>query len=60
MSRLENHLDGNVKEGGGGIETACAWMDANEEELKVLKNVPIEMADTSSGRYEAEQKRNVA
>ena len=35
-------------------------MDANEEELKVLKNVPIEMADTSSGRYEAEQKRNVA
>jgi hypothetical protein len=38
---------------------ACALTDANEEELKALKNAPIKKADTSYGRYEAEQKRNV-
>ena len=47
-----------VKE-GGGVETACLWMDAIKEELEVLKNAPIEMADTAYGRYETEQKRNV-
>ena len=35
------------------------WTDANEEELEVLKNAPIEMAGTSYGCYEAKQKRNV-
>ena len=48
-----------IVEEGGGVETACLWTDANEEELEALKNAPIEMADTSYGRYEAEQKRNV-
>ena len=35
-----------VKEGSGGVETACVWIDANEEELEALKNAPIKMADT--------------
>jgi hypothetical protein len=48
-----------IVEEGGGVKTAYSWMDANEEELEALKNAPIEMADTSYGRYEAEQKRNV-
>ena len=48
-----------VKEGSGGVETACAWMDTKEEELKAPKNEPIKMVDTSYGRFEAEQKRNV-
>ena len=48
-----------VEEGGGGDETACAWTDADEDELEALKNAPIKMADTSYGSYEAKQERNV-
>ena len=49
----------SVKGGGGGVKTACGWKDANEEELKALKNAPFEMVDTSYGCYEAKQQRNV-
>ena len=48
-----------IDEGGGGVEMACAWKDANKEELKTLKHAPIEMVNTFYGRYEAKQKRNV-
>jgi hypothetical protein len=47
-----------VKEGGGGVNTACTWMDNDKEELKALKNVLIKMVDTSYGGYKAKQKRN--
>ena len=59
IRRRGGHSTKKVEEGGGGVETACAWTDADEEELEALKNAPIEMADTSYGHYKAEQKRNV-
>jgi hypothetical protein len=34
------------------------WTDANEEGLVALRNAPIEMADTSYGRFLATQKRD--
>jgi hypothetical protein len=34
------------------------WTDADEAVLVVLRNVPIEMADTSYGRFLATQKRD--
>jgi hypothetical protein len=34
------------------------WTDANETGLMVLRNAPIEMADTSYGRFLATQKRD--
>ena len=34
------------------------WMDAAEERLVALRNVPIDMADTSYGRFLATQKRD--
>ncbi len=43
---------------GGGEEEDNAWMDANEVGLVALKNAPIEMADTSYGRFLAAQKRD--
>ena len=36
------------------------WTDADEAELLALKNVPIKMANTSSGRFLAMQKRDAA
>ena len=34
------------------------WTDADEEGLVALRNAPIEMADTSYGRFLATQKRD--
>ena len=34
------------------------WTDANEEGLVALRNAPIEMADTSYGRFLSTQKRD--
>jgi hypothetical protein len=49
-----------VKEGsgGGGVDSARSWTDANEEELEELKNAMITMSDTAYGRYKAEMKRD--
>jgi hypothetical protein len=43
---------------GGGEEEDDAWTDADEVGLVALKNAPIEMADTSYGRFLATQKRD--
>ncbi len=43
---------------GGGEEEDDAWMDADEVGLVALKNAPIEMADTSYGRFLTAQKRD--
>jgi hypothetical protein len=43
---------------GGGEEEDDAWTDADEVGLVALKNAPIEIADTSYGRFLAAQKRD--
>ena len=47
-----------AKEGGGGVNSACSWMDADKEELEELKNGTITMTDTAWGHYKAEMKRD--
>jgi hypothetical protein len=47
-----------VEEGGGGVDSARSWTDADEEELEELRNATITMADTAYGRFEAERKRD--
>ncbi len=35
---------------GSGVKTACSWTDANKEELKALKNAPIEMIPPTAAK----------
>jgi hypothetical protein len=48
-----------VNEGSGGVDLACLWMDANEEELKELRNGLITIADTAYGCFKAKQRMDV-
>jgi hypothetical protein len=45
----------------GGLEEVsipAPWMENDQTELDALRNVPIEMADTSYGCFLAQQKRD--
>ena len=47
-------------EGGlEGVSIPALWMENNQMELDALRNAPIEMADTSYGRFLVQHKRDV-
>jgi len=48
--------EGDEEEDNASIP--APWMDANEAGLVALRNAPIEMANTSYGRFLATQKRD--
>jgi hypothetical protein len=54
----QQFTDGGEEEEDGDATIPAPWTDADEAGLVALRNAPIEMADTSYGRFLATQKRD--
>jgi hypothetical protein len=54
----QQFADGGEEEEDDAANIPAPWTDANEARLVALRNAPIEMADTSYGRFLATQKRD--
>jgi hypothetical protein len=55
---FQQFADGGEEEEDDAANNPAPWTDANEARLVALRNAPIEMADTSYGRFLATQKRD--
>jgi hypothetical protein len=55
---FQQFADGGEEEEDDAANNPAPWTDADEAGLVALKNAPIEMADTSYGRFLATQKRD--